>query len=135
MTQYEVPPRLRYRASDGGDFDFEFDLRPGGGWRIYVLSRLDYRGRSTTSVAAHFYTDRRGAYICWDSRIDSFRDAQQVAAAWAEATLHYIQTGDFTVPPHAPPIGYYHPRAARAPVPEPGRRPPRWWERIGRHSS
>lgn len=129
MTQQAVPPRLRYRASDGRDFYFAFDLCPGGGWRIYVLSRPDYRGRSTTSVDTHLFTDERGPYICWDSPIGSFRDAQQVAAAWTEATLHYIRTGNFIVPPHAPPVGYYDPLSARARVPEPDRRPTRWWAR------
>lgn len=129
MTQHAVPRRLLYRASDGRDFDFEFAIHPGGDWRIYVVGLPDYRGRSTAGTAIHLYTDGRGAYVCWDGRIGSFRDAQQVAAAWAEGTLHYIETGNFTVPPHAPPIGYYNPRAARAPVPEPERRAPRWWNR------
>ena len=141
MTQEETRQRLLYRASNGQDFGFEFDLRAESGWRIYITAQPNYGSRSRAALDVHRYRDERGHYICWNRRIDSFRDAQQVAAAWAEATLHYIRTGNFTVPGHAPAIGYftvprhapaigYYDRPpARSPVPAAQQREQPWWRR------
>ena len=117
MTHEQAPRRLLYRASNGLDLSFDFVFCPESGWRIYIIDRYDYGRRSTAAAHIHRYTDDCGFYICWDRQIGSFRDAQQVTASWAEATLRYMRTGKFKVPRRAPPIGYYNPRPTRHPVP------------------
>lgn len=95
---------IRYRASNGTDFVFDFELRSDHGWRIHIKRQPDYRNRPTSAEATHRLGTRERPYICWDSPIASLNDAYRIAALWSESTLVYIATGLFEPPDALPPI-------------------------------
>lgn len=95
---------IKYRASSGEDFDFDFDFDPRDGWRVYITSQPDYGSRSRGEHETHRYNTGGRPYICWDTPIRTAEDAREIAAMWAEATLHYIATGIFTVPGNRPEV-------------------------------
>lgn len=85
-----------YTTADGSDnFFFSFEQQSNGTWRVYI-ERIPYYGdRSTEMHATHILTDGARKYICWDHPIQTFNDAANVAALWAEKTQNYIKTGQF----------------------------------------
>ena len=93
-----------YRASDGTDFMFR--IKPHRrGWRAVVPHPPDYRGRSTYEGATHLYEMHTAEpYVCWSETIHTPRQAIEVAAIWAESTVHYISTGRFAPPRHRPEV-------------------------------
>ena len=95
---------IRYRASNGADFVFDFELRSRDGWRICIRRQPDYRNRQTSAEATHRLGTRERPFICWDSPIASLGDAYRIAALWSESTLVYISTGLFRPPDPMPPI-------------------------------
>ena len=95
---------IKYRASNGEDFVFDFEFEPTRGWRVYIASQPGYGPRSRGGHETHRYGIGSRPYICWDSTIRSAEDARQVAAMWAEATLRYISSGVFTVPDDRPEV-------------------------------
>jgi len=95
---------IRYRASNGTDFVFDFELRSSDGWRIHIKRQPGYRNRPTSAEATHRLGTRERPYICWDSPIRSLRDAYGITALWSECTLVYISTGVFRPPDPMPPI-------------------------------
>jgi hypothetical protein len=79
---------LTYRSRDGSSF-FRFRFTPiGGDFRIHILEFPNPHVGS-----CHILHDSRGPYICWSQAIRSMREAEAVAAIWAEATLVYQRTG------------------------------------------
>ena len=86
--------RLDYRSSDGSMY-FDFYFQNCGlvnGWRIYIISEIDYKDQSACAYATHRLHDTRDTYpyICWDKRIGSIKAAKQIASLWADATSKYI---------------------------------------------
>ena len=87
--------RLDYWTSDRSlvvDYGF-WDLG-GRGWRIYIISHIDYRGRNCSSHAAHWLHDNGDSYpyICWAGNIETLEQAKSVASLWAECTARYIRS-------------------------------------------
>ena len=85
-----------YRTSDGScDIKFWFRNCGNTGWRIYILSHLDYRRRAEDAHSTHrFYdSDLRMHYICWSQPIRTKAGCFGVAKAWGDATLRYINEG------------------------------------------
>ena len=111
-----------YRTSDHL-LDIEFllvDLGTSTGWRIYILSDIDYKqysaSRSDSITIIHRLTESdsdilrkinafqrnkgRAAsdstpihYICWKYKIDSLERAREIAKTWSEITAYYIRNG------------------------------------------
>lgn len=72
--------RLDYWTSDRSlvvDFVF-WDLGIHNGWRIYIISHIDYQGRDYSSHAAHWLRDPGDSYpyICWDGDIETLEQAK-----------------------------------------------------------
>lgn len=88
--------RLDYWTSDRSlvvDFVF-WDLGIHNGWRIYIISHIDYQGRDYSSHAAHWLHDNDDSYpyICWAGNIETLEQAKSVASLWAECTARYIRS-------------------------------------------
>ena len=99
------------------DIEFLFVDRGGSiGWRAYILSDIDYKGRSTLCGTIHRLTESSGVicqqirrfladtrevgnrmapiyYICWSQSIHSLEDMREVSKTWAEITAYYIKHG------------------------------------------
>ena len=98
------------------DIEFLFvDLGSDIGWRAYILSHIDYKGRDTSCTTIHRLTDsdehRRRLvhnfmnntritgttsplhYICWSKAVHSLDDIREVAKTWSEITAYYIKHG------------------------------------------
>ena len=111
-----------YRTSDYLlDIEFLFvDLGTSTGWRIYILSDIDYKqissSRSDSITTIHRLTEsnrdvlrkintfqrNKGRtvsdftpihYICWKHNIDSLERAREIAKTWSEITAYYIRHG------------------------------------------
>ena len=86
--------RAFYRTSDGAaDYDFSFEERSDGTWRIYIECQPSYRGRNESAEATHRLRDGSRRYVCWTDPIRSLSAAKQLAKAWADNTQKYIRTG------------------------------------------
>ena len=74
--------------------DFVFWDLGDRGWRIYIISSIDYRGRDCSSHAAHWLHDPGDSYpyICWAGDIETLEQAKSVASLWAECTAKYIRS-------------------------------------------
>lgn len=83
-----------YRTGTGRlEVDFLFyNLGGDRGWRIYIISQIDYGARPCYSHAAHWLQDQyeRYKYICWDGLIPDLDSARTIAAIWSECTDRYI---------------------------------------------
>jgi hypothetical protein len=119
MMQFE---NNYYRTSDYLlDIEFLFvDLGASIGWRIYILSNIDYKqfsaSRSDSITTIHRLTEtnremlrkinafqrNKGRtvsdstpvhYICWKYKIDSLDRAREIAKTWSEITAYYIRNG------------------------------------------
>ena len=71
--------RLNYWTSDRSlvvDYVF-WDLGERG-WRIYIISHIDYQGRDCSSHAAHWLQDNDSSYpyICWNGNIATLEQAK-----------------------------------------------------------
>jgi len=90
--------RLDYLTGDRSlRMDFVFmDCGPAIGWRIYIINRVDYRGRSTSAHATHrlHAAGETYDYICWAGRISTLQQAKAVASWWADTTSIYIRSND-----------------------------------------
>ena len=87
--------RLDYWTSDRSlVVDFVFWDRGARGWRIYIISQIDYQGRNCSSHAAHWLHDNDDSYpyICWAGNIETLEQAKSVASLWAECTARYIRS-------------------------------------------
>ena len=110
-----------YRTSDYLlDIEFLFVNLGTPGWRIYILSEINYKqfsaSRSDSVTTIHRLTEsnsdmlrkintfqrnkgRPGAdstpihYICWKYKIDSLERAREIAKMWSEITAYYIRNG------------------------------------------
>lgn len=81
-----------YRSSDGSLYvDFDFCKMEDGGYRIYILSDINYCGRAESSPDTHRIITSPYSYICWDGKISSLKQAKAVAALWADTTALYIK--------------------------------------------
>lgn len=89
--------RLDYTTGDRSlcvDFVF-MDCGPVIGWRIYIISRIDYGSRDASSHASHRLHAPRETYpyICWAGRISTLEEAKAIASLWSDATALYIRNG------------------------------------------
>lgn len=94
MPEFE---RCSYLTKDRSlDIDFVF-MNCGNeiGWRIYIITSIDYKTRSHRSVDAHWLKDTNETYpyICWSEKIESLQAAKEVAVLWSDCTAYYIQHG------------------------------------------
>lgn len=73
-------------------FEFVFYNMGADGWRIYIITDIDYKGKDAFSHDAHWLKDREDTYryICWDGKIDTYEQAKAVASLWADCTYLYI---------------------------------------------
>ncbi len=76
--------------------DFVF-MKVGGndGWRIYIISDINYKGRQTDGHSTHRLHFDGDTYmcICWRGKIKTLREAKAIAALWADTTAIYIASG------------------------------------------
>lgn len=91
-----MPERwLTYRSSDGSLYvDFYFaEYGDSGGWRIYIISPINYRGHPDSLNITHRIQagGESYPYICWSQRIATYENALAVAALWADVTALYVQ--------------------------------------------
>lgn len=87
--------RLDYWTSDRSlVVDFIFWDLGARGWRIYIISNIDYQGRDCSSHAAHWLHDTGDSYpyICWAGNIETLEQAKSVASLWVECTARYIRS-------------------------------------------
>ena len=89
--------RLDYITGDRSlHVDFVFmDCDPPIGWRIYIISKIDYGVRNTSSHATHrlHAAGETYNYICWNGRIPTLQEAQAIASLWSDAIALYIRNG------------------------------------------
>ena len=90
--------RLDYATGDRSMlFDFVF-MYCGEtiGWRVYIISSIDYQGNNPPSCAAHRLHDpgETYPYICWAGRIATLEQAKTIAALWADTTMLSNRTGE-----------------------------------------
>ena len=113
MMQYEFN---NYRTSDGS-LDIAYllvEVHPSN-WRAYILTDIDYKGRSTSVTTIHRLTEsdenmklkirnfirnnnvpyRKSDihYICWSKTVTSLESIREVAKTWSEITAYYIKHG------------------------------------------
>ena len=92
-----------YQTAGGSEFELRLSETPPTEWRTYILKQPGYRGRDTDSQATHRYLDPVGLpYVCWSAPLRTPKEAHTVARLWAEATEHYIATGQFLAPRDLP---------------------------------
>lgn len=85
--------RIPYRTNDGQDL-FEFSIeRAGAGLRIYIERHPSYRQRDDSAHATHRLSEGPRRYVCWEGELRSWKDAENLATAWAQKTQEYICTG------------------------------------------
>ena len=92
---------LTYRSSDGSLYvDFLFwNLSTDGasdharGWRIYIISPIDFKNQNASSGATHRLKapNETYPYICWVGEIKTLKQAKAVAALWADCIALYIK--------------------------------------------
>ena len=87
--------RHNYRTSDGSmtvDFLF-YNLGLLKGWRIYIISNIDYGDKNISGHATHRNHFPEDTYpsICWNKRISTLEKARAVASVWADVTALYIK--------------------------------------------
>jgi len=96
---------IRYRATGGVDYVFGFEWIPARTtWRAYIITQPGYGNRPTGSIDTHRMSEGGRSFVCWDRSLPTELDAANVAAAWAEATQHYIATGRFQLPVNRPSV-------------------------------
>ena len=71
------------------------DCGPQTGWRVYIISSIDYKGRDATLHATHrnYVIGETYHYICWDRKIETLKEARAICVRWSEITVKYIRTG------------------------------------------
>ena len=89
--------RVTYTTMDRS-LEMDFVFMDGGqsiGWRIYIINRVDYKGRNTSFHATHrlHASGETYDYICWSGRIATLEDAKKIASLWADTTALYIRNG------------------------------------------
>ncbi len=83
-----------YKTQDNrAVYEFDFVERPDG-WRCYIRNQPAYSRPAEQSVA-HWLQDVHGRYICFTGRLGTLTEARVLAAAWADRTQVFIQTGRF----------------------------------------
>lgn len=98
------------------DIEFLFVNRGSLGWRAYILSEINYKGRSTSCGTIHRLTESDSEvlrkirrflhntrpvvnetspihYICWSKPVFDLDDMREVAKTWSEITAYYIRHG------------------------------------------
>lgn len=103
-TRNPVYTGVRYRAYPSRrDYTFTFAyVAEAESWRAYVQGSPAYGDRPSDANSTHRLRDEHGAYVCWDSAVNSLSECQGVAALWADCTENYRRSGRF-VPPHGRP--------------------------------
>ena len=90
--------RLEYTTGDRSlRVDFVFmDCGPAIGWRVYIISSVDYRGRSSAAYATHRSHDAGETYdyICWRGRISTLQQAKAIASLWADTISIYVRSNE-----------------------------------------
>ena len=92
---------LTYRSSDGSLYvDFLFwnldsDRINDGqhGWRIYIISPIDFKDKSSSYFETHRLHDSGETYpyICWTNEIKTIKQAKAIASLWADCIALYIK--------------------------------------------
>ena len=89
--------QMQYRTSDGRVMiEFLFANRgPALGWRIYIVTDIDYGSRLASDHDTHSHRIESDTYktISWIGKISTLDQAKAVAALWADATSEYIFCG------------------------------------------
>ena len=90
-----VGEQIYYRTRDGlADYAFSIERQRNRSYRVYIAAQPQYGSRPANFAVTHRLSDTSGRhFICWSKAIAHHSQARQVAAAWAEATQRYIQTG------------------------------------------
>ncbi len=91
-----VYERLDYRTSDGSlviDF-FILYCDEQIGWRIYIISNINYKRRDTSHIITHrnHCVGETYDYICWTGKLSTLDKAKAVAALWGDCTAEYIKS-------------------------------------------
>ena len=87
--------RLYTTADKTMTIDFVFMDLGELGWRVYIISPIDFQGRDGNRVLTHRNHFSGDTYesICWDKKIDTYKQARAVASFWAETLVRYIRYG------------------------------------------
>ena len=77
------------------DKEYRFNYKlVGGSWRAYILRMPDLRGRDARSIPTHrLWDEENRPYICWDTRVATLKDMQNISRVWADSIQEYIATG------------------------------------------
>jgi hypothetical protein len=85
---------IKYRTKDGrADYEFSFEQQRNGEWRAYIVSQPSYQGRDTSAHKTHRLSEGSRKYVCWNRKLWTRRDLEQVVALWADRTQRYIKDG------------------------------------------
>ena len=90
--KYEICSYITYDRSLTIDFIF-YDCGEDIGWRIYIISPIDYKGRNTSYHETHRLHFEKDTYpcICWRGNLTTLEQAKTVASFWADVTAQYIK--------------------------------------------
>lgn len=76
------------------DREYQFNYKKvDGAWRAYILKMPDLGRRDPGSIPTHRLWDNGRPYICWNSRVTSLKDMQNISRVWADSVQEYIATG------------------------------------------
>lgn len=93
----ETGPMVYYANDNHGRSDREYRFnykRIDGAWRAYILRMPSLGNRDARSIPTHrLWDDNNNPYICWQGRITSLHDMQNISREWADCIQEYIATG------------------------------------------
>lgn len=92
----ETGPIVYYANDNHGrrDKEYRFNYKKvDGSWRAYILRMPNLGSRPSNGHATHRHWDGSKTYICWDHRVKSLSDMQNISRAWADNIQEYIATG------------------------------------------
>lgn len=92
----ETGPMVYYANDRHGrqDREYRFNYKKiDGAWRAYILRMPDLGQRDPGSIPTHRLWDNGRPYICWNSRVTSLKDMQNISRVWADSVQEYIATG------------------------------------------
>ncbi len=94
-SQAQTRRDVWYRSRDGQSYyRFSIERQVDGTYRSYITSHPEYGSRARNAHATHRLTDSEGrTFVCWSDPLRSEQEALRVAAAWADATQDYINSG------------------------------------------
>ena len=96
-SETETGPMVYYANDRNGSRDKEYRFnykKINDAWRAYILRMPSLGSRDAGSIATHrLWDDNNNPYICWDSKVTSLSDMQNISREWADCIQEYKASG------------------------------------------